>query len=566
MSAHVRRLDPATANGIAAGEVIDRPVSVVKELLDNALDAGSSRIDIDLRNGGRSLIQVTDNGSGMSADDAVLAIQRFTTSKIRSLDDVTRLATLGFRGEALPSMAAVADVEIATRPPDASEGVVVRSSAEGETQVQPVGCPRGTRVCVRHLFARIPVRRNALKSVAREVKLMHELVAHYALAYPQVTFHVQHDGRRVLFAPAYADVLQCLPVMFGRDMAAQMLPVQWQSVDLTVYGAVSTPAVTRATRQRQYVWVNGRPIRNGLIGAAVARGYGALLSPGRYPLVALGVTLPPQFLDVNVHPRKTEISFVHERAVFAAVQEAVEMAVQRATMGDMPWEGNVGDTWAGYDEPASRVTEPSHPYGEQRPGLPSGAWQAMGQVGNTFIVASGPDGLVLLDQHAAHESLLYARLVAALEAGEELHEPLLLTLTPQQQQWFKTFHAIFPTLRLVLEDFGRDTVLVREVPSSLVDLITLGSLVEAVHEAQQRLGARATVEEAREQLSAALACRTAMRAGDVLTEAQVSGLVDTVSQHQLPFTCPHGRPTFVTLSLADLERRFLRLFPLDTSA
>lgn len=566
MSARVRRLDPTTANGIAAGEVIDRPASVVKELLDNALDAGSSRIDIHLRNGGRSLIQVTDNGSGMSTDDVVLAIQRFTTSKIRSLDDVTRLATLGFRGEALPSMAAVADVEIATRSPDAPEGVMVRHSAEGEPQVQPVGCPRGTRVCVRHLFARIPVRRNALKSVAREVQLMHELVAHYALAYPQVTFHVQHDGRRVLFAPACADVLQRVPVMFGRDVAAQMLPVQWQSVDLTVYGAVSTPAVTRATRQRQYVWVNGRPIRNGLIGAAVARGYGALLSPGRYPLVALGVTLPPQFLDVNVHPRKTEISFVHERAVFAAVQEAVETVVQRATMGDMPWEGAVGDTWVGYDVSSSRVAESPRPYGEQRPGLPSASWQTMGQVGNTFIVASGPEGLVLLDQHAAHESLLYARLVAATEAGAELPEPLLLTLTPHQQQWFEAFHAIFPTLHLLLEGFGKDTVLVREVPGSLIDLITAASLVEAVQEAQQRVSARATVEEAREQLSAALACRTAIRAGDVLTDAQVSVLVDTVSQHQLPFTCPHGRPTYVTLSLADLERRFLRLFPLDTPA
>jgi DNA mismatch repair protein MutL len=190
----------------------------------------------------------------------------------------------------------------------------------------------------------------------------------------------------------------------------------------------------------------------------------------------------------------------------------------------------------------------------------------LGQVGNTFIVASGPEGLVLLDQHAAHESLLYSRLVAAVDAGEELPEPLLLTLTPQQQHWFEAFHAIFPTLNLLLEDFGKDTMLVREVPSALADLITSASLVEAAQEAYQRVGARATVEEAREQLSAALACRTAIRAGDVLTDAQVAGLVEALSAHHLPFTCPHGRPTYVTLSLGDLERRFLRLFPLDTSA
>ena len=336
MTSRIQRLDALTASRIAAGEVIERPTSVVKELLDNALDAGSTRIDIELVNGGRRLIQVTDNGCGMNAEEAVLALQRFTTSKIRHIDDLSTLTTLGFRGEALPSIAAVAEVEIVTRPADQPEGVLVRSHASGEPQVQPIGCPMGTRVRVQRLFSHVPVRLRALKSVAREVQLVQELVAHYALAQPQVTLHVQHEGRRLLFAPASPDLRQRLAAMFGQELAAQMVPIAWQSLDLVIQGAVSPPTIHRATRQRQYYWVNGRPVRSILVSAALERAYGALLPPGRHPVVALGITLSPTFLDVNVHPRKTEIKFLHERAIFAAVQEAVEMVVQGLPAAGLP--------------------------------------------------------------------------------------------------------------------------------------------------------------------------------------------------------------------------------------
>src|SRR3989449_10222325 len=356
MTSRIQPLDPTTAGRIAAGEVIERPTSVIKELIDNALDAGSTRIDIELVNGGRRLIQVTDNGCGMSAEETVLALQRFTTSKIRHIDDLSMLTTLGFRGEALPSIGAVAEVEIITRPADQPEGVLVRSHASGEPQVSPIGCPVGTRVRVQRLFSHVPVRLRALKSVAREVQLVQELVAHYALAHPQVTWHVEHDGRRLLFAPASADLRQCLMVIFGQELAAQMLPVSWQSLDLIIHGVVSPPALHRATRQRQYYWVNGRPVRSPLVSAALERAYGALLPPGRHPLAALGIAVSPTVLDVNIHPRKTEIKFLHERAIFAAVQEAVEMVMQGLAPAPLPWEEDASTAaWEAMLVPALRI-------------------------------------------------------------------------------------------------------------------------------------------------------------------------------------------------------------------
>jgi DNA mismatch repair protein MutL len=566
VTARVQQLDPVTAGRIAAGEVIERPASVVKELLDNALDAASTRIDIDILNGGRRLIQVTDNGCGMYPDEAELALQRFTTSKIRHLEDLSRLTTLGFRGEALPSMVAMAEVDIATRPADQIEGVLVQAGPEQVASVRPIGCPIGTRVRVHRLFARMPVRLHALKSIAREVQQIHEVVARYALAYPQITFHLQHDGRRLLFAPACSDLVQRLPVMFDRALVAQMLPVFWQSLDLLVHGAVSTPAATRASRQRQYVWVNGRPIRSGLISTALERAYGAFLPPGRHPVAALGLSLPSQFLDVNVHPRKTEVTFVHERAVFATVQEAVGTVLQRSMTGGLSWAGEENREWSSQWVDAPEISDAGAPYGDERPPASLDLWQPLGQVGHTFIVASGPEGLLLLDQHAADECLLYARLMASDASSVELPEPLLLTLTASQQRWLDMLQPALAAFRIQIEPFGRETVLVRAVPAMLVDRLQPGNFLEAWHEAMQRITPGVPPEEVREHLGAALACRTALRAGDRLTADQVTALVQAVAQQQLAYTCPHGRPTYVTLSLSDLERRFLRLFPLDTSS
>jgi DNA mismatch repair protein MutL len=565
VTARVQRLDALTASRIAAGEVIERPLSVVKELMDNALDAGSTRIDVAVYNGGRRLIQVSDNGSGMSPDQAMLALQRFTTSKIRCLDDLRTLTTLGFRGEALPSIAAVAEIEIYTRPVEDAEGALIHSLPGRDPTSTPVGCPVGTRVCVHHLFAQIPVRLRGLKSVSREVQLLHELVGQYALAHPLVTFQVQHDGRRLLFAPACTDLRQRVPVVFGRALAQQLLPVSWRSVDIDVHGVVSTPSMTRATRQRQYFWVNGRPIRHGLLSVAVERAYGGLLPPGRHPIVALGVRIAPDLLDVNMHPRKTEIKFLHERAVFATVQEAVEAILQQYPADPEVWpQADVPTAWADMGEPT--INESTPRYTLPPPRMSPASLHSLGQVANTFVVASGADGLCLLDQHAAHEALIYERLVTAQEAGVELDEPFLLHLPASQREWLTGIVPALTALAFRLEAFGKDRMLVHVVPPVLQALVGPGTFFDALLEAKQRLTARSSPEDMREQLSAAFACRTAVRAGDHLSAEQMAMLVEALAEQRLPYNCPHGRPTHVTLSLADLERRFLRFFPLDTSA
>jgi DNA mismatch repair protein MutL len=559
----VRRLDPEVAGRIAAGEVIEHPASVVKELIENALDAGAGRIDIDIQNGGRRLIQVTDNGTGMLPEDAMLALQRFTTSKLEHLDDLRMLTTLGFRGEALASMAAVADVAIYTRTAEQQAGVLVRSRGGEEPYVEPVGCPVGTRVCVHHLFTYAPVRLRALKSISREVQRLQEVVSVYALAYPGVTWHLRHDGRRLLFAPSCASLVQRLPLVLGRELAAQMMPVLRHSADLRIDGAIGLPGVSRATRQRQYFWVNGRPIRSGLLGTAVERAYGGLLQPGRHAVVAFGLEVAPEVLDVNVHPRKTEVAFLHQRAVFVAVQEAVEMALQRLPAAGEDWqEGFEPGDWDDSVFPPPAIQEPRQVYGTA-PGRMATV-HALGQMAQTYVVAHAPQGLVLIDQHAAHEALLYERLVASDDPGVELAEACVLHLRPDELQWIDAIGPALASLGLRLEPFGREARMLRHVPAVLHDRLDAAVCLEALQEARRRIRPHMSPEEVGEQLGAALACRTAWRAGDALTAEQIDRLVGALAAQHLAFTCPHGRPTYVILTLSELERRFLRLFPLDT--
>jgi DNA mismatch repair protein MutL len=560
MTSRIQRLDPTTIHRIAAGEVIERPASVLKELLDNALDAGSTRLDILLRNGGRQLIQVTDNGCGMSAEDAMLAVQRFTTSKIRHIDDLQTLTTLGFRGEALPSIALVADLTITTRPADQTEGVLVQSHAHSTPQQQPIACPVGTRVQVGSLFQNVPVRLHALKTVTREVQLMQELVTHYALAYPQVMFHVKHDERRLLFAQTDMHLLSRIAMLMGEEVAGQMLPVTWHNLDLSIQGAVSVPGLTRATRQRHYIWVNGRPVRSPLVSAAVERAYGAQLSPGRHPIVALDIRLAPALLDVNIHPRKAEVKFLHERSIFAGVEEAVTQAMHgilsTASLPAVP-EGEQ-DVWPTTSLASAQVQEDAQAYASTRQSASVEALQSFGQLGRTFLVASSAQGLLVLDQHAAHESLLYAQLLSGTAASEELAEPWLLALGTSQAQLLMSLQPALTALGLQCEAFGQGMVLVRTVPAVLHALLQPGSCVEAMQEALQRIHPHTAPEAWREHLAAALACRTAIRAGDPLDADQIAMLLEAVAQQRLAYTCPHGRPTCVTLSLAELERRFLR--------
>jgi len=301
-------------------------------------------------------------------------------------------------------------------------------------------------------------------------------------------------------------------------------------------------------------------VRSPLVSAALERAYGALLPPGRHPLTALGITLSPTVLDINIHPRKTEIKFLHERAIFAAVQEAVEMVMQGLAPAPLPWEEDAGtEAWQALSVPVLHVGEADVPYDVRAAAPAVAALHPLGQIGNTFIVANSTQGLMVLDQHAAHESLLYEQLMSAEHGSLELEEALVLHLSVAQYNYVNRLQPALTALGFQLEPFGKDTVLVRAVPTVLHTLLRPGNLVEAFQEALQRSTPQSSPEEGREHLAAALACRTAIRAGDLLSAAQMQALVDAVTQQRLAYACPHGRPTHVTLSLAELERRFLRL-------
>ncbi|MBI1802793.1 MAG: DNA mismatch repair endonuclease MutL, partial [Chloroflexi bacterium] len=377
-------LPKLVAERIAAGEVVERPASVVKELIENALDAGAGAIAVEAREGGTALIRVSDNGSGMSPVDAPLAVERFATSKIASENDLQRVKTLGFRGEALPAIASAAQLEIITRARDAIEGTRVLV-VDGRAQSEVAGAPTGTQVAVRGLFYNTPARRKFLKSPFRESELIQKTVMQYALAYPLVAFRLTVDGRERLNIAA-GSALERIGAVWGRETAQEMAAVDHTSLDLGVRGFISRPTLARAGREWQAFFVNGRPIRSGLLAVMLERPYAGRLPPGRHPLAVIHIEMDPQFIDVNVHPRKAEVRFYQERAIYGALTQAVEAAIREFPItipfGATDWSfARAAET----DSPPVALREPQADY-------QTGPWRAVGQIHRAYIVAESPDG------------------------------------------------------------------------------------------------------------------------------------------------------------------------------
>ncbi|RME41312.1 MAG: DNA mismatch repair endonuclease MutL, partial [Caldilineae bacterium] len=399
----IRPLPPELTALIAAGEVVERPASVVKELLENALDAGAKAISVTVRDGGLSLIRVSDDGHGMPRADAPLAPQSFTTAKIRTPSDLHAIRTYGFRGEALSSIAAVARLEILTRAAGELEGTRVTAHG-GEIAVAPAASPVGTSVTVSELFAAHPARRKFLKSPLRELELVQQTVIRYALAHPGVAFRLVADDRPRLTLPP-GSALERLGAVFGRDVAAEMTPVAWEALDLRVRGYVSPPSLSRSRRDRQSFFVNRRPVRAGLLAVMLERPYAGRLPPGRYPLAVLHIEVEPAFVDVNVHPQKAEVRFSAERRIYTAVSQAVGEALA-GFPASVDVAGAAGLVWPfeGVEQPFSLHEQPLPLTTPLRP---------LAQIHHTYLLAEWEGGVLVIDQHAAHEQVLYERLTAA---------------------------------------------------------------------------------------------------------------------------------------------------------
>ncbi len=571
MDAEFRRpiqiLPPEVASKIAAGEVVERPASVVKELVENALDAGATDIRVEIRQGGRRLIQVADNGCGIPADEVELAFARHATSKLRDVQDLERIASLGFRGEALASIAAVAHVTLLTRPPE--EMVARRVRVEGGRLVEnrPAAAPAGTLVTVEHLFYNVPARQKFLRQPATETAYIHEVVTRYALAYPERRFELVSEGRSLFLSPGSGELRDVLAAVLGVEEAEALLPVEAEGEHgARLVGFLSPPSLHRASRADIAFFVNRRWIQDRSLSAAVSQAYHTFLPVGRFPVAFLFLEMPPSEVDVNVHPTKREVRFRHGQAVFSLVQAAV----RKVLTAQAPVAAPFAPAWIpphGHGAP----TPAAPPAGPQPSSMPSTAalWpdtaslpplRVVGQVALTYIVAEGPDGLYLIDQHAAHERVLYEELTAEradAPPSQALLHPLPVRLTPRQAAALGEHVEHLRRYGFDLEPFGGDTWLLRGVPPMLHrgdPARALGDILDELAEGTAR-----PLEDSREARVVASICKqVAVKAGQALSLEEMRELVHRLERTRSPRTCPHGRPTMILIQAALLARQFGR--------
>lgn len=598
----IHLLPPEVASQIAAGEVVERPASVVKELLENAIDAGARTITIRIEGAGQRLVEVADDGCGMAADELPLAVERHATSKLQRAADLFAIETLGFRGEALASIGSVSHLTVTSRPVDATVGSRIHVDGGLSRPVEPVGAPVGTVMRVEDLFYNVPARLKFLKVDATERRQIDMLVTRYALAYPQVRFHLHQEGRPSLQTSGNGDRREVLAALYGVDVARQMIEVfaedempgeASQPGKFSITGFISPASLTRSNRREIGFFVNGRPVQDSALAAAILRGYHTLLMVGRFPLTMLFLELPPDSVDVNVHPTKAEVRFRHPDRVFAGVQRAVRRALLAHTpvpdlAEQMHWEGNPplgdwgpgsgvsGGSWGlawergNVNERTSFPTTPDQPITDERgfpaqssppvlPGTPASILRLVGQIAATYLVAEGPDGLYLIDQHAAHERVLFEKLMAqhnGIMPSQALLSPAVVDLPPASARLINEELPVLLHLGFDVEAFGHAAFLVRAVPQLLAKMdpaAALRVLVEDFEEDEAPLR-----DEIEAKIVARVCKRAAVKAGQVLSPEEQRALLNDLEACQSPRTCPHGRPTMIHLSVGMLERQFGR--------
>ncbi len=572
----IRLLEPDTVAKLAAGEVIERPASVVRELVDNALDSGARRITVQIGRGGMDLVRVTDNGRGMSREDLRACTAAHATSKLASVEDLTRLSSLGFRGEALHSIAAVSRLRIFSRPAGEQRGGEVSFEGGEMTHEAPSGCPEGTRVEVRDLFFNTPARLRFLKGPAAEGSRVEQLVRRYVLGYPHVAFRLISDGRDTISSSGSGDLLTAIARVYGWRVAESMLEVELDDPAASVAGYVGPPSVSRPNRSDMHLYVNGRWVQSRSLLYAVQEAYSSLLMVGRFPVVVLSVRVPPEHLDVNVHPQKAEVRFADERGVSSAVGRAVRSPLVQAASPEQGRPPSISQlvfapessTPAGPQDASPRVTGSEEPAGIADPppadepresGLPP--LRILGQLAATYIIAEGPEGMCLIDQHAAHERVLLEQLQDAVGArsaeSQALLEPVVVPLSGAQRGRAESFLEELSALGFRAEPFGDDSLLVRAVPPCAARS-GIEQLVAELGEGLEGLG---TVEERRRAMLATLACHSAIRAGQVLDSQEMRALIRSLESTRVPTACAHGRPTILELTRSELEREFGRRGP-----
>jgi DNA mismatch repair protein MutL len=609
----IQVLPSDVAAKIAAGEVVERPASVVKELVENAIDAGAKTIRVEIQLGGKRLIKVMDDGSGIPEAEVPLAFARHATSKLSTVEDLHRVTTLGFRGEALASIGAVSQLTLSTRP--VAQAAATRIRVEGTKQISlgPAGSPGGTIITVENLFYNVPARLKFLKANATEAGHIHRAVSHYALAFPHIRFSLQNENRTTFQTSGKGQLFDALAAVFSLQTARQMIEIErGQAHDknspggtgstLRVFGYAGAPSLHRGARDQIIFFVNKRWIQDRALNQAVVQAYHTFLPVGRFPVAVLNLELDPAEVDVNVHPTKAEVKFRDQRTVFKAVQRAVREALISAApvpaYGTHPTTstqfssgygaGHAGDLAAwpevwrqsrphlnqlGFE--VQRTLTPPGEHDSQQALANADEWSSLpaedaakippmrvvGQIQQMYIVAEGPDGLYLIDQHAAHERILYERLVAQKEKAavprQRLLEPVVVELAPGQAAILEAELETLTEVGFEIEPFGGTTFRIRALPEILGQAEPGQALVDILAEMAE--GAIPLARETHQKIAITVCKRASIKGGQVLSSEEMRELVRQLETTQAPRTCPHGRPTMIHVSAAQLAREFGRM-------
>ncbi len=579
--APIRTLESGVSSVIAAGEVVERPASVVKELVENALDAGATRVAIDLVDGGKASIRVDDDGAGIPAAELPLAAENFSTSKIREIDDLSRVETLGFRGEALASIRAVSVLAARSRARSEEIGRELRFRGAERTGDGPCVRTPGTEIVVERLFFNLPARRKFLRSGASELRRIVGIVQAYALAFPAVSFLLRDAGREVLSYPV-SRLDDRVEIVLGSELSGRMAKVEHEEGALRVSGYASKPDFTRSNRSLQYFFVNRRFVKDRLLSHAVSQAYESLIPRNSYPALVLFVSIPPGGIDVNVHPAKAEVRFRDEAELHRVVRSAIRGAIGAARAGFaeaveaaygaiFPEGGSgaadaaaaiprelfiaFGDEGGGSLETAggSALREaPVSLFGAERPSAALSTGGLYWQLHQSFILIQIRGGLVIIDQHAAHERVLFDRARASLPGTRALSQSLLfpaaITLSPDEFERYESLGRTLDSLGFETEPFGPRSLIVRGIPAGVRNWNDGRLLQEILGEGRSGV----------DGFLRSYACRAAIKAGTRLSAEEMESLADQLFATELPYTCPHGRPTMLRVGLAELERRFAR--------
>lgn len=577
----IQVLPDAVVNKIAAGEIIERPVSIVKEVIENSLDAGATEIRIDIERGGKQLIRVSDNGQGMSEEDSVLAFERHATSKIRSSDDLHQIGTMGFRGEALASIAAVSQVTLRTRKADQEAGIslfLVNGHCQNK---EPVAMPCGTTIEARNLFFNTPARKKFLKTDPAEAGAVAHMLNAFALAYPEISFHYNQDGREVLNCPATKSYRDRVFQIFGAELLENLLEIDETLFHYKLRGFVSSPDALKTNRNHQYFFINRRYVKDKVLANSVYVAYRVYAQTGQYPVAFLFLDMPAAMVDVNVHPAKYEVRFLQQALVQKGIIDSIQKTLNAARplpSFQLQSESNVPrysspeltlpNSFASVSSFSNSYQDASAPPPMQMPApavrkMPSqGEYKIIGQYDHTYIVMSDEGGLILIDQHVAHERVLYEELLEEHEQRQIRRQalliPLILDVNPAQMMLMEDYIEHFRELGLEIEIFGDNTVAIKEIPELLMES-NYSNAAQRLLNDMERLYRDGLLESFADEMRKSMACQAAVKINMPLTKEKMEYLVEQLLKTKTPQVCPHGRPIILRISHYEIAKNFKRI-------